>query len=309
MSSTDSDASDKAEEFIKLIEGYAEAVHDDRLDEANLKALQAMVYVAEHVDEQVDPDLPLLNEASDCEERADWPGAEAIYKQRVVSALQSGEPVDLRSAYLGLSGFYSLLDKHAEAVEYSLLAIEAARKSDSEAAFGICADVHASCARAVGKIDEAIETVQEALALLPKDDHIYDLMVAGLRVELAECYRSAGNVEAASEELDSAIPVLERHAKMFIAAGAKSNLATALIVRARILTALGDTKSADTLWKRAMRLAREVAALPHCSGAAARKSLARKLEEWSEFLRNTGKLRKSARAASESKQIRQRIGL
>jgi tetratricopeptide (TPR) repeat protein len=116
-------------EFEKAIQTYSDAVAAERPDEAQNAAMQALFLASQEAIRNPTPSLLLKEKASDCEEKGDWVGAEAAYRE--VLALE--ESLDnfamIAKAHMDLSRLLRLLGRLEEAWQFACQATASARRA------------------------------------------------------------------------------------------------------------------------------------------------------------------------------------
>lgn len=279
--------------FANALERYQAAFGSQDIDEAE-GAIDDIFALAEaFADENPSEDLKLMLQASDCEERGDWVGAEAAY--RALLDLPNVDPLGIHRAHVSLYSHFKLLGRDADAFEHARLASLAARQTD----FGIIKTLSlwrdARCALDRGELPVAESAIAEAFTIVDQDK-VANQLRAKLLIVRAETAVARGRLSAAETDLQEAMELLHPMSAMAMAGGIHSDLADGWSVTSRVRAARSDMCGAVEAAAKAVAAHRHLAALPHLAGVHTRVALAAALKNLADALNADG-LRQEAQAA------------
>jgi len=253
------------------------------------------------------PDLALIKEATACEERGDWPGAESRYRQLVAMAETSTGLPQLCDANLKLCQLFLLLERFGLASEYAAAASAAARRTDISPLQVVALETQAICALRRSEFAGALEAATEAVGLVEAGRR-HDHLRAGAWVARARCLVALGDKAGAERDLASSKPILlEREISPFFA-GVHSTVAAWWEVAGSLCALRGEVDAAVENWSRAVERRRHVASLPQVAGPHTLSSLARTLVGFAKALETAGRLVEAKGAFDEARNIRHEIG-
>lgn len=295
-----------AKAFGELAERYQEAV--DASDSAAAEEAMGEIFslAAEWCESNPSEDFNLTVAAHECEERADWVGAEAAHKQ--ILSLETADEIVRGKACSDLAGLCSLLGRDEEALDYARQATVLVRRVDVPVLLALFLTGEARRLIECGRYEELEAIVDEGLKLAADEDmqsQVYPNFLT-LRAELS-LHRK--NLLEADRDLAAAFDGHSRYANMEMAAGVKTDLMRWWSVTAKLRAARSDLSGAVVACETAVATAREVTAMPHAESVYAHAALARRLEELGDALIADGREDDAAAAFSESRAIFERIGL
>jgi tetratricopeptide (TPR) repeat protein len=294
--------------LVRLFANYSEALEDGRMADAETTVMEVLALAAEDTSVSTNPDLALRTEAHRLEDEADWPGAEAVYR-KILALPETATNHFLRyHAHTDLSALHSLLGRHETALEDARAATHAARCEEMRPLLFTALETQARCALRRDQVSEALTAVAEVLQKLG-DGVVHDLERARVLVVRAACRGAMGDWTAAEKDLQESWKLLEPQAAAAMFAGVHSGLARWWAVTAKMRVARGDGKGSARAWRDAVERCRHVATLPQLEGPYARHHLAQMLHALGRALESIGNSAEAESAFTESRAIRQAIGL
>jgi tetratricopeptide (TPR) repeat protein len=294
--------------FIRAITAYGAAAEQGNAEQAESAALEAFMLAAQRAEKNPSPDLELMKEATACEERGDWPGAESRYRQLVALAEASAGLPQLCQANLKLCQLLLLLERFGPAGEYAAAASAAARRADISSLQVVALETQATCALRRSDLAGALQAATEAVGLVEAGRQ-HDHLRAGAWVSRARCLVALGDETGAERELASSKPILlEREISPFFA-GVHSKVAGWLEVAGSLCALRGEVDASVENWSRAVERRRHVASLPQVAGPHTLSSLARTLVGLAKALEAAGRPVEAKGAFDEARNIRHEIGI
>jgi hypothetical protein len=295
-------------DFVQLLQGYEEAVRAGRFSEADAIAGNVLALAVQQAIEEPSPELLLQMEAQRCEAAADWQGAEVAYQKVLDRAVTTGEVASQYKAFSDLSKLYQLVGNDAAALEQARSGTEAARRADMPILLAMALEQQAGCALRLTLMSEALSALDEALQPMG-NERMYDVLRGRCLVLRAECGLRLGDAQSADRDLEAARQQLEAQSAMEWAAGVHSAVARWWSVKARLQAGQGDRIEAARAWAKAVAGRRHVAELPQAMGPYTQNALAEALWAHGHALVSAGCLREAQEPLTESRAIRERIGL
>lgn len=297
QSSPDADAEACLGELLRQAHVAIQRGDDERFEEV---VEEFFVTAAEDSLSGASPEFRLLELANECEEQADWPGAESAYRQLLAEPELA--PITQAKAHAGLSALDYLRQRDADALHHARLATAAARKLDLPivTAMYLCAEAERWLPS--GQTEAAAAVVAEGLLVVEPDSSLQQLRARLLTLR-AECALRSGQLVEAEADLDLAFELIEPMARLRMAAGAHCDLARWWAATARIAAARHDHPQAVNAWGEAVRLARGVATLPHTECPYTKFKLAEMLRELADALIAGGREDEAEQAQAEYKTI------
>jgi tetratricopeptide (TPR) repeat protein len=291
-----------------LFSEYSEALEEGRTTDAENVAVEVLALASRHVADQPSPDLALRTEATRSEDEADWAGAEKAYRQ-ILALPEAASNHFLRyHAHADLSALYGLLGRSHEALEEARAGTAAARCEELRPLLGMALEAQACCALRSKQTAEARAAVQE---ILDKSQAAAteNLQRARALVLRAACSVASSDWPAAVADLKASWNLLEPQASSTLLAGVHSAVARWWAVTARLRLTRGDMKGAAAAWQEAVERRRHVTTLPQLEGPYPRNALAQMLHVLGRALMAVGDSAGAEHAFTESRAIRQAIGL
>jgi hypothetical protein len=310
--STDLDLSNldpEAQEFLKMMEAYRAAMNEGRFEDAESVSMELLARVAEHAATQgPSQEQQWADAAAECEEQADWAGAERFYRQILTQAEAEKDYTSEVRGHLYLSSLFTLLGKHQPALAAAQAAAVPARQADLAPLTAMVLEKQARCALRLQRWAEARAALAELLQIVGEEG-LYQLPRARALLLRARCHLEEGAEAAAAEDLETAWQLLEPQAVMEMAAGVQSSLADWWAATARLRAYQGDQEGAVAAWEETLRRRRQIADLPHVPERAIRQSLASGLHELGRAQAALGRPYLADEAFAESRALRQALGL
>jgi tetratricopeptide (TPR) repeat protein len=197
-------------EFEKAIQSYADAVTTERPEDAQTAAMQALLLAAEESLKNPTPSILLKHKAGACEEKGDWVGAEAAYREVLALEESLGNAAAISHAHMELSRLLRWLGRSDEAWQSARHATAAARRTDMFTVL-VMALINESH-RALDKEDytQAMAAASEALQVV-ESGKIFDLLRAKSQIARAKCLLATGDPAGADTNLASSWETLKRH--------------------------------------------------------------------------------------------------
>src|SRR4051812_24969962 len=154
--------------FTSAIEDCQKAMSGDNQEQIEASSFRLLMLAAEEAEKNPTPSLTLKKEASECEGRGDWAGAEA--KRREVLALEqaSGNAGLICGANRDLSNLFLLRGDLEKAAEFGRAATAAAQQSDISSLQAMALQEEAICALRMTDHPGALKAVSAALAAIEK---------------------------------------------------------------------------------------------------------------------------------------------
>jgi hypothetical protein len=203
------DQTDFQRQFERLIKTYGEATEAGKTEEATQAAFSAFAMAAEEAARNPTPDLKLAQEASDCEQRRDWAGAEAAYRKRL-ALKQSTDNAGLRSKWqMDLSRLLRLLGRMGEAWELAEAAVESARAFQVSYVLAMALENQALCALDRSDPGKALQAASEAVGVLEPGRLLAQRRARALTLR-AECFLARSDLAAAEADLKSSRELLDQ---------------------------------------------------------------------------------------------------
>ncbi|MHB1034195.1 MAG: hypothetical protein ACYC35_11035 [Pirellulales bacterium] len=281
----------------ELTEAHTTAFSAKDYKTADALAMELMDLVVNDPDILADRGFQLSMLAMECEETADWNGAEAAHREALTVESQSN--FGTYKAHEELSAFYGLLGRDAEALEEAHLATAAARRDDTATMLLMALDRESATLIRQGRVAEALPLVAESFKLLEEDD-CPDVLRAAGHVVRAECRIKQGELAAASGDLDRVVSLLTPLLEMSSAGGAYGVMARCHVAMAHLHSTKGDPAAEVEAWSKAVDYARHVASLPHLETVYSKAALAKTLEKLAASLESTGQHARASTCRSEA---------
>ncbi len=260
----------------------------------------------EWVEENPPDDWHLTVKASQCEDSADWDGAEAAYRRILDEHADSGFSKFV--AHKDLSALYHLIGKDREALEHARLASEAVRGDDCSILVAPALQREAILALDQSDVGAAVSLIDEGLAMLD-DDPMTRQIRASLLISRARVAIPMKRLSDAKQDLDQAFVQLEPLAAMDQAAGVHRDLACYWKTVAHLCEAKGNRDGAVEAWTEAMNCAAHVMSLPHAAGVYSPAFFAKKLHGLAEALASQGSLDEAEQVRNTRHEVIGFIGL
>lgn len=194
-------------EFEKVIHSYAEAVTDDKPEEAQNAAMQALLMAGEEAVKHPTPSLRLKEEAGNCEDKRDWAGAEAAYRRVLALEESSGNFGMIAKAHIDLSRLLRLLDRHDEAWQFACQATAAARRAKIFPVLVMALSNESLCSLERTDYPAALAAASEGVQVI-EPGKIYEQMRARALITRARCLLATGDHAAADLDLASSWEML-----------------------------------------------------------------------------------------------------
>ncbi len=260
----------------KQLQAYQSAFDERQFDAATNACEEILALAEDWCANNFSEDLRLRLTAGECENRADWDGAEAMYLATL--ALPNVEPDTACTAHADLAGLYRLLQRHDEALVHARRAVTIAREIDSQSILlAMMLRGEARCCLRCGDVAGAQAAIQSALAALT-DDRRYNQMIANLLTMQAECDLHSGKSANATNLLEQASELLEPYLGMEMAGGVYSDLAQWWTVTAQLHALRGGHATSLSPWKTAVAKRLQVASLPQCDNVFTKAAVADALQ-------------------------------
>lgn len=304
----DSTKPEEAARFAGLIGIYEDALRENRTEDAENAMLEILELAAEWADNDHSPEIRLKEEATHCENRGDWEGAEAAYRRMVALADAGPHPLQQCRDRYELAVFLTLVGRNEEALREAQVAAAFARQVDLRPLIAMALECVANCALAVGRIEEARRAAEESLTCLGTDP-LFSLQRARGLILRARC-AVASNVETAAEsDLDEAWQILAPLSNSWIMAAGRGGLAAWWSCTARLRQRQGDREGAEAAAGAAVERWRRLGGLPHLEGVYVRNALAQSLHFHGQTLADAGLPYQAEEAFAESRDIRKALRL
>jgi tetratricopeptide (TPR) repeat protein len=195
-------------EFEKVIQSYAEAVTDDKPEEAQNAAMQALLMAGEEALKNPAPSLLLKQEAGDCEDKGDWAAAEVAYRKVLALEESSGNFGMIAKAQMDLSRLLRLLGRLDEAWQFACQATVAARRTEIFPVLVMALNNESLCALDRGDYAAALKAAAEGVQVI-EPGKMYELMRAQSLVTRARCLLVTGDPAGADLDLTSSWETLK----------------------------------------------------------------------------------------------------
>lgn len=290
------------QEFEKVIQSYAEAVTDDKPEEAQNAAMQALLMAGEEALKNPTPSLLLKQEAGDYENKGDWAGAEAAYRKVVVLEESSGNFGMIAKAQMDLSRLLRLLGRLDEAWRFACQATTSARHTEIFPVLLMALSNESLCALDRGDYAGALKTAAEGVQVI-EPGKIYEQMSAKALITRARCLLATGDPAGADLDLASSWEKLKARFGSALMPGPLLALANWWEVKSQL-----EEKRANMEGAREA-MARAIGYLRRMQGPYALFALARTLERVSALSSSGGESIEAERASSEAKAIRRDLHL
>jgi len=277
-----------------------------RYDDADKAAAEVFAIVAQQFEEEPTPDLLLSTQAVECEEAADWDGAEAAYHE--ILALSSDDAAAEYKAHSDLCGLCLLLNRIADALAHARRATNAARRTELSVLFAMAARTEASLSVHFGEWTDARGIIEEALQILG-DDPTCAQQRASMFVLRARCALGERDVRAAENDLAAAKGAIGPLANLECAGGIQADLARWWNTMAQLRSETGDNQGAIAARNEAVTRSRQLVSLPYTQNVHSKWFLARTLESLANALLQCDRNSEACDARAESKVILEEIGL
>ena len=301
-----SDNSTPDDVFSKLLQQHQDAVDDGNSVDAEASVHEIMAAAEAWCDQNPSPDFDLTMAASQCEENADWVGAESAYQQ--ILSLPNLQPPAASKAHMDLAALYRLLHRDSDALRHARLATVAARHVDSSMFLAMVLRVEAHCLIRCDRIDAARAVVAEALSVIA-DDKMYDQIRGSILTLRAECAVRSGQASDAETDLEEAFGFLQPMAGMDMAGGIHRDLARLWSVTARLRTLRDDCDGAVNAWQEAVTVSKHVVSLPHVESVYTKIAVADMLKGLADTLSVCDRADDAAAAFAERTTILKAVGV
>lgn len=294
--------------MLRALEAYQKGTLANDAEQVEAAALDALRIAAEEAEKNPSPELVFKMEASDCEARADWAGAEAAYRKVLSIQEATGNFVLISKTHCELGRLFLLVGDLEKAEACARAATATARQTDLFAVHVMALQNQANCALRRLDYSGALQAASEAVALV-EPGPLQDRRRASALVTRARCRLASGDFEGADSDLAACKPILLEQDVSPMFAGVHSNAAAWHEVAAGIRAHHRDLDGAVQAWTRAVQGRRHVASLGHVSGPHTSAALARALRHLGQALHAAGQPQEGQTALAEAQQICREIGL
>jgi tetratricopeptide (TPR) repeat protein len=187
-------------EFEKAVQSYGEAVSGERPEEAQNAAMQALFLAGQEALRNPTPSLLLKEKARNCEERGDWVGAEAAYREVLTLEESGGHSGMIAKAHMDLSRLLRSLGRLEEAWQFACQATVEARGTAIFPVLVMALTNESLCALDRQDYARALAAVSEAMQVI-EPSKVYDLMRAKTQITRTRCLLVASDLAAADAAL------------------------------------------------------------------------------------------------------------
>lgn len=270
-----SDQRESTQDLANSIEAYQNAIasSDNEAATAAMHTLFAAAAQAALDNPTLATKLHLV--AKDLESQGKWEAASDVYRN--ILSIEDLDALAETQAHENLGMIAWWMNRDEESREHAHRATASARRSEVLILLSICLQREAGCMIRCGQIEDAINRLEESVALLD-DSPMHAPSRAGALTQRAKCAVKQGALADADVYLKEALELLEPSAKIAMAAGIQGNVARCWSVRGQLQTARGDHEAALNSWRKAVEITRQIADLPHVEESQAKTSLADMLE-------------------------------
>ncbi len=292
--------------FSRLLKKFHHDVDRGRTEDVEATVSKVFQHAEDWCDENPSPDFDLTIAAGECEEVADWNGAELAYRQ--ILALLGLEASVESKALSDLASLYRLTNRESDALHHSRLATAAARRWDASVWLAMMLQSEARQLLRSGQIVEARQSVSEALSVID-NDKMYDHMRASLITLRAQCEVESDELEEADDDLAKAYTLMQPMADFDIAAGVQSDLAKWWTAHARLCRASNDHEKAIDAWQNAVAIGKQVASTPHAENVYTKVAVADMLAGLADSLARCGRMNERATTLAERNALLEIVGV
>jgi hypothetical protein len=289
-------------EFEQTIQSYAKAVSDDRPEDAQNAALQALLMAGEEALRNPTPSLRLKEEVGQCEERGDWADAETACRKVLALEESSGKWGMIAKAEMDLYRLLRLLGRLNEAWEFACRATTSARRTEIFPVLVMALECQVRCALDRGDTAGALTAASEAVQIIEPGE-LYDQMRARALAARARCSLASGELAAAESDLASSWALLQTRSGTAVLPGPILTLANWWEVKSELEEQRGSPESAREAMTKAIEYLRQL------HGPYALFAVARALTRLSTLLNQAGDSFEAERAADEATAIRRDLRL
>jgi len=289
-------------EFEKTIESYAKAIADDRPEDAQNAALQALFMAGEEARRNPTPSLQLKEEAGQCEERGDWAEAETAYRKVMALEESSGKWAMIAKAEMDLYRLLRLVGRLDEAWEFACRATASARRAEMFPVLVMALECQVRCALDRGDPAGALAAASEAVQII-EPGKLFDQMRARALAGRAMCCLANGEPAAAESDLASSWELLQTRSGTAVLPGPILTLASWWEVKSQLEEQRGNSEGAREAMTRALEYLRQL------HGPYALFAIARALGRLATLLNQAGDSFAAERAANEAAAIRRDLRL
>jgi tetratricopeptide (TPR) repeat protein len=287
---------------VEILDQMGRAMREGRTGDAE-DAMRAMTaYAMEQARNWHSPQSDYLQEAADCQERADWDGARDAFERAIAVA---NRPAMEYYARAKLVAHYTLVGDVTEALEEARRSRDAANREEIRLVRWMGLYDHANAARDAGALDEARASSDACLAI------VKDIMSEGqplphhmmrTRVLRAHVAMDGGDFDAARREL-SAVPAPVPDTSRRDLAGISAAEARWWAASALLRRHAGDTDGAVEACRQAVALRRAIVESTWSDEPVTRRIFALTLERLSETLSAAGRLSEAVECGAEGRAI------
>jgi tetratricopeptide (TPR) repeat protein len=287
-------------EFEQCCNDYGQAIKEDRHLEAEAIAMRMMhISMLRAATEEPSQTIVWMQMADQCEEQANWAGAEQAHRNAIATALAEKNREFAMKPHLDLAGLYEMLGRDKESMAEINAAVELVKDSEITILCGMALEAKAKALLSAGETSAAKDTVLDALRAVP-DDKLHALVRARLMVLGARCEAMFGEMIAAEKMLSQARELTQAYADSEFLGGLQSFFAQASEVSALILESRGMKSEALANYREALTRIQTMARQPHLQGIRTRYRLAKTLERYANYLEAAGSIPEAFEARQES---------
>lgn len=292
----------------ELLLAYRDATQRGDIPAAESLGLEFLVLASERAAKEPSDDLRLNAEAHCHEEYADWPKAEAAYRQALELAVaQKNHGLEFK-AHDDLSSLYGLLGDSRRALEETQAALQAARRTGIGPLLTMALESRARSLLEAGDASAALAAANEIVEVCG-DDKMYDLQRARGLVIRARSAVELKDVASAEADQAVAMQILAPRSDAAMFAGVQSGLAGWWEVTSRIRSIHQDHRGAAEALSKAVEFRRHVSQLPQLEGPYKFNALAETLHRYARAALAAGDGDTAVHAFVESRSIKHSIGL
>ncbi len=250
--------------------------------------------------------------AGECEEMADWQGAEIAYQKKL--ALDKEDGLGTHSSHCDLSALYYLLGREEEGMEHRRLATSAARDDDGiTLLMALLAEAGEHLCR---KDFAAVNALLPEICIVLDAETDSEFELAQFRARMlnlqAASHLEAGDLDSAASDLQRAFDLLETvnqpcEVDAGPRCGVEGDLSACWRLHARLESLRGNLDEASRLWAQAIDHARHVAS--GMKTPYSKRFLAQVLQEAAGSLELSEERDRAKEFRSEAQQIRDSLRL
>jgi tetratricopeptide (TPR) repeat protein len=288
--------------FEEALDTWAEATKADNAEDALAAGMQLLAMAAEQHFKNPSPDVQLLIEADDLEDKGAWPEAEAVHRKVLALEESSGNFGMIAKAQMDLCRSLLQVGRCEEAWQLAGAATVSARRMNIIPLIVMALLNEVLCALAMEDTGRALAAASEAVQLIEPGKLLANMRARALTAR-ARCLLASGDPARAEEDLALAWDLLPTDPGSIVLPGPNWTLADWWEVKSGLEQRLGNDFRAREAITFAIEHRRQACG-PH-----ARLALARALAALAAISRAAGDLAAEEQALNEAKSIRETLHL